>query len=114
MPSSTRATCLPAMRPGTQGMVPYEAFARHPDLLPYIAREVTEERMTNHMSHLVQGKVTRFDVAGVNAFNFVMERALDGGGIASLRSYPLGKSMAQIALSLTVRIPVHLRELVGK
>lgn len=86
-------------------------IARHPDLLPYIAREVTPERMASHLSHLVKGKVVRFDVPGINAFNFVMERALDGGGIASLRSDPLGKSMAQIALSMPVRVPGHLLEL---
>ena len=37
--------------------------------------------------------------------NFLCTRALDGGGMASLRNDPLGKGMAQILLSMPVRVP---------
>jgi hypothetical protein len=39
-----------------------------------------------------------------------LEQALDGGGLSSLRSDPLGKGMAQILLTLQVAIPVGLLE----
>ena len=57
------------------------------------------------LAHLVRGKVTRYDVPGIHAMNFVCEQALDGGGMASLRNDPLGKGMAQILLAMPVRAP---------
>lgn len=54
---------------------------------------------------LVQGTVMRVDVPGIHGLNFLCTRALDGGGMASLRNDPLGKGMAQILLSMPVRIP---------
>lgn len=56
------------------------------------------------MAHLVKGKITRFDLPGLGAMNLVCEEALDGGGMASLRSDPLGKGMAQVLLSMPVKI----------
>ena len=57
------------------------------------------------LAHLVQGEVTRFDVPGIHALNFLCRQALDGGGMASLRNDPLGKGMAQILLCMPVRVP---------
>jgi hypothetical protein len=53
----------------------------------------------------VQGQVTRYDLPGFDAMNFVCEAALDGGGMASLRNDPLGKGMAQILLAMPVAPP---------
>ncbi|GAA5234542.1 DUF1446 domain-containing protein [Verticiella sediminum] len=83
-------------------------IARHPELLPYVAREVTAERLRAYLAHLVQGEVTRYEVPGIGGFNFVLQNALDGGGMASLRTDPLGKSMGQIALSMMVNVPERL------
>ena len=83
-------------------------IARTPALLPYLRREVTAERVRDFLAHLVNGEVRRFDLPGVHAMNFVLANALDGGGMASLRNDPLGKSMAQILLSMSVRIPPSL------
>ncbi len=83
-------------------------MARAPEYLPIIAREVTAERVAAYLAHLVRGKVTRYELPGIDAFNFVCERALDGGGMASLRFDALGKGMAQILLSLPIRIPTML------
>ena len=60
------------------------------------------------LAHLVKGTVTRFDVPGIQAFNFVCTQALDGGGMASMRNDPLGKGMAQILLSMPIRVPPDL------
>ena len=54
------------------------------------------------------GAVTRYDLPGIGALNFVLEQALGGGGMASLRNDPLGKGMAQILLAMPVRIPRRL------
>jgi len=80
-------------------------MARRPEYLPLIAAQVTEKRVAEYLAHLVKGKVTRYSLPGIGAFNFVCEQALGGGGMASLRNDPLGKGMAQILLSLPVRVP---------
>jgi hypothetical protein len=54
----------------------------------------------------VKGRVTRYDLPGIHALNFMCEQALGGGGMASLRNDPLGKGMAQVLLTMPVRVPV--------
>lgn len=82
-------------------------IARRPEWLPVLREQLTEARVAQWLAHLVQGTVTRFDVPGIHALNFVCTRALDGGGMASLRNDPLGKGMAQILLSMPVQIPAN-------
>ena len=65
--------------------------------------------MADWLAHRVKGTVTRFDVPGIHALNFVCTEALDGGGIASLRNDPLGKGMAQILLTMPVNAPAGWR-----
>jgi hypothetical protein len=83
-------------------------IARRPELLPLLRAQLTPTRVAQWLAHLVQGPVTRHEVPGIHAFNFVCEQALGGGGMASLRNDPLGKGMAQILLSMPVRVPPHL------
>jgi hypothetical protein len=54
---------------------------------------LTAERVKEHYGDLVKGTVTRYDLPGIRALNFVLTRALDGGGTMSLRSDHLGKAM---------------------
>ncbi len=86
-------------------------IARHPDLLPVIANQITTESVAAHLAHFVKGEVLRFELPGIHAFNFVCHQALDGGGMASLRHDPLGKGMAQIVLGMRVRVPQELVQL---
>ncbi len=83
-------------------------IARHPELLPVLRAQLTEAAVAGWLAHLVKGKVTRYEVPGIGAFNFVCENALGGGGMATLRNDALGKGMAQIVLGMPVRIPVRL------
>lgn len=83
-------------------------IARQPAFLPYIKASITEESVAAWLAHLVKGKVTRFDLPGIHAVNFVCEQALGGGGMSSLRNDPLGKGMAQIILGMPVTLPKHL------
>jgi hypothetical protein len=80
-------------------------IARRPEWLPLLREQLTEARVARWLAHLVQGSVTRFDVPGIHAMNFLCTRALDGGGMASLRNDPLGKGMAQILLAMPMRVP---------
>jgi hypothetical protein len=83
-------------------------IARTPQLLPILLREVTSKRVQTWLAHSVSGTVTLHPVPGINGINLVLTRALDGGGMASLRYDPLGKSMAQVLLAMPVRVPRHL------
>ncbi|WP_454726680.1 MULTISPECIES: acyclic terpene utilization AtuA family protein [Cupriavidus] len=83
-------------------------IARRPEYLPLLRAQVTASRVAEWLGHLVAGPVTRYDLPGFDAINFVCESALDGGGMASLRNDPLGKGMAQILLAMPVPVPAEL------
>lgn len=80
-------------------------IARSEAYWPVLLRELTAERVRAYFSHLVQGEVSRFELPGTAAVNFVLRRALGGGGSSSLRSDPLGKSYAQMLLDLEIPCP---------
>ena len=81
--------------------------ARRPEFVPILRRELTAVKVKTYLSHLVKGQVERFELPGLNAFNFVLHEAL-GGGTASLRFDPLGKGMAQILLECLISVPMNL------
>lgn len=68
-----------------------------------LRRDVTAERVAEHYGDLVTGTVTRYEMPGIQALNFVLTGALDGGGTMSLRSDHLGKVM--YAWLLRMEIP---------
>ena len=61
--------------------------------------------MRSWFDHLAKGRVHRYEVPGIHAYNYVLDEALGGGGAASLRNDPLGKTFSQIALTHPVDIP---------
>ena len=83
-------------------------IARDPALMGVLRAELTAERVRTYFAHLVDGDVTRFDLPGFNAMNFLMTRALGGGGAASLRNDPLAKGFAQMLLDLEISVPSNL------
>jgi hypothetical protein len=83
-------------------------IARRPEWLPLLRAQLTPERVKAYLAHAIQGRVTRHEVPGIAAFNFVCEQALGGGGMASLNNDALGKGMAQMLLTLPVRVPADL------
>lgn len=84
-------------------------IARDPKYLPYIKRSITEQAVSDYMKHLCKGTVTRFELPGPNAFNFVLTHSLNGGGLSSLVVDRQGKTYAQLLLSgLEVEIPASL------
>jgi len=80
-------------------------IARRPEFLSVIARAVSAEVVARYFAHLVEGPVQRYEWPGIGGFNFVMQRALGGGGIASLRYDPQGKAYAQMLMDLPVAVP---------
>jgi hypothetical protein len=80
-------------------------IARKPDYYAVIAREVTAERVQAHFADLCQGTVTRYELPKIHAFNFVLTQALGGGGTASLRLDPQGKTYAGGLMRMRIQVP---------
>jgi Acyclic terpene utilisation family protein AtuA len=83
-------------------------IARSPQLWPWLRENLTAEKVAAYMAHLVKGDVERFELPGIMALNFLLHRALGGGGMASLQSDPLGKCYAQMLLDMPIEIPIAL------
>lgn len=86
-------------------------IARKPEYLPWIRAALTEKAVAAYMAHVLDGDkstVTRFELPGLNALNFLLSNALGGGGIASLRIDPQGKAFAQQLLEMPVKVPAAL------
>lgn len=88
-------------------------LARRSEFLPLLARTLTAAAVRAYLAHLVQGEVERYDWPGLSGWNFVLRRALGGGGVASLRYDPQGKSYAQILMDMPVRVPQSWLEPAG-
>ena len=80
-------------------------LSRDPAFLPWIAAAVTADSVRDWLAHFVQGEVRRYDWPGLDGFNLVLDRALGGGGTASLRHDAQGKALAQILLDMPVPVP---------
>jgi len=80
-------------------------IARKPEYTPLLRRELTPERIVEHLGHLVRGPAKRFEAPGLNALNFLISDALGGGGMASRRIDPQGKAYGQMALEMTIPVP---------
>jgi hypothetical protein len=81
-------------------------ISRDPKYLPLLRKHVTSARMAAHFAHQVAGPVERFEAPGLHALNFLLQDALGGGGMASLRVDPQGKAYGQMALEMTIPVPV--------
>ena len=80
-------------------------IARKPEYYPVIAEQVTEARVKAHFGDFCRGTVKRYDLPKLYAFNFVLTRSLGGGGTASLRIDPQGKTYAAALMRMKVQVP---------
>lgn len=96
-------------RAGDKGDISNVAlFAYDEEAYEAIRAEVTADRVKRHVGSLVLGEVRRYEAANVLALNFVMERALGGGGPRSLRSDNLGKTLGGALLRMEIDVPASV------
>ncbi|MDZ4671848.1 MAG: hypothetical protein SH821_13335 [Phototrophicales bacterium] len=82
-------------RAGDKGNISnISVIARSPEAYAEIKAKLTAERVKAHFGELVKGDVVRYELDNIEALNFVLYEALDGGGTRSLRMDTLGKSLA--------------------
>ena len=91
-------------------------LARAPEYLPWIAEALTPQVLVDWMSHVLDpllGRVERWYLPGTHSLNFVLENALGGGGVASLRIDPQGKAFAQQLLEIQIPVPQSIADQVN-
>lgn len=83
-------------------------IARDRRFLPALRQALTADVVADYLRHFAKGSVTRYDWPGLNGLNFVMENALGGGGVASLRNDPQGKALASVLMDIEIEVPAAL------
>jgi hypothetical protein len=83
-------------------------IARKSEYVPWIRAALTEQIVRDWFAHLGVTKVERFELPGMNAFNFLLHDALGGGGVASLRVDAQGKAYAQMLMDYPIPVPAAL------
>ena len=79
-------------------------IAWRPRQYPILVREVTAERVLRFFSGRVKGPVERYELPNLGALNFVLHRALGGGGTVSLRTDAQGKTLASALLAMEIEL----------
>lgn len=79
-------------------------IARRQEWYEFIKMELTAERVAEFLRPLAEGPVERYELDNLGALNFVVHRALGGGGSVSLRLDAQGKTYAQAVLRMPLRI----------
>ena len=113
--ASKRATARPVQlrylahaRSGDKGNTANVGLiALDPAYYPILEREVTTARVARHFKGMVSG-VDRFELPNLNALNFLLHDALDGGGTISLKTDAQGKVYSTALLRMEVPVPVSL------
>lgn len=82
-------------------------IALEPDYYPILQREVTVARVARHFKGMVSA-VERFELPNLNALNFLLHGALDGGGTISLKTDAQGKVYSTALLRMEVPVPAAL------
>ncbi|MEK1904874.1 MAG: acyclic terpene utilization AtuA family protein [Pseudomonas sp.] len=88
-------------------------MARKPEYLAWIAAALSEGAVAEWMQHVIDGptgKVSRWYLPTSHSLNFLLENALGGGGVASLRIDPQGKAFAQQLLEFPIPVPRALAD----
>jgi len=117
-----RPTARPSVRPSVPVQLRYLAHARsgdkgdtanvglialEPEYYAILEREVTVSRVTRHFKGMVNG-VERFELPNLNALNFLLHGALDGGGTISLKTDAQGKVYSTALLRMEIPVPPAL------
>jgi len=81
-------------------LVPYD-----PAAWGFLRKEITAERVKRWFAQRSVGKVVRYDLPKIQAFNFVLDDVLQGGVNGSLNIDGHGKALSFHLLAMPVRAP---------
>jgi len=72
---------------------------------PLLAQTVTRDRVAEHFRGMIEGGVERYELPNLNALNFLLHGALDGGGTLSLKTDAQGKVYSTALLRMSIDVP---------
>ncbi|GAB3561094.1 hypothetical protein GCM10027578_01060 [Spirosoma luteolum] len=81
----------------TLSLIPYD-----PAQYELLRAQVTADVVKNHLSAIVTGAVTRYELPNLPALHFVCQQALAGGVTTSLTVDPHGKTLSFALLELQI------------
>ncbi|MFC0271752.1 hypothetical protein ACFFIX_09825 [Metabacillus herbersteinensis] len=80
-------------------------------LIPYnendyewLKKEVTADKLKEHLKDIIKGEVVRYEVPSIKAFNFVCKNSLLGGVTTSLALDTHGKSLSSALLEMEINL----------
>lgn len=79
-------------------------IALSPALYDLLAEEVTARRVAKHFKGMIS-RVERYELPNLNALNFLLHGALDGGGTMSLKTDAQGKVFSTALLRMKIPVP---------
>jgi hypothetical protein len=79
-------------------------IALRPEWYPFIAESLTLDRVATHFAEMIDGPVERFELPNLNALNFLLHGALDGGGTLSLKTDAQGKVFSTALLRMVLDV----------
>ena len=80
-------------------------IALKPEYYPALVKQVTAVRVARHFRGMIKGKVERFELPNLQALNFLLHGALDGGGTISLKTDAQGKVFSTALLRMEIEVP---------
>jgi hypothetical protein len=88
-------------------------IARNRAAYAWLRENLTAELVKRLLAGIVKGKVERFEVPNLLAFNFILHDSLNGGGTASLVTDAQGKTHAQALLRCVLDVPEEVLRSLG-
>src|ERR671920_2099122 len=82
-------------------------IALRPEYYPILEKEVTAARVARHFKGMITG-VDRYELPNLNALNFLLHGALDGGGTISLKTDAQGKVYSTALLRMEIPGPAAM------
>ncbi len=79
-------------------------IARREDFYPILVKYLTIERVRKHFADMVLGGIERYEMPNIWAINFLLHKALGGGGTRSLKNDAQGKTFSSAMLRMELDI----------
>ena len=80
-------------------------IALEPRWYEVLEQFVTRNRVAEHFRGMIEGNVDRYELPNLNALNFLLHGALDGGGTLSLKTDAQGKVFSTALLRMVIDVP---------
>jgi len=79
-------------------------IALEPRWYDVLVRHLTQKKVADHFRGMIDGDVERYELPNLNALNFLLHGALDGGGTVSLKTDAQGKVYSTALLRMVLDV----------